>query len=100
MCRMQMPKGPVQESVLQPSSNRPGILHDEQDQAEQQDRQCTENRHRNRERPLAPELVTAHVGKSHRAIRRHGRSEPDNRDRHLRHVHCVHLRRRPTKPYS
>ena len=82
------------------SPDSPGILQDEQGQAEQQDRQCTENRHRNRKRPVVPEPLTAHVGKSHQAIRRHSRSQPDDRDQDLRNNHCFHLRRRPTKPYS
>ena len=82
------------------SPDSPGILQDEQGQAEQQDRQCTENRHRKGKRPVVPEAFTAHVGKPHQAIRRHGRSQPDNRDQDLRHVHYFHLRRRPAKPYS
>jgi len=76
-------------TLFRSSPDSPGILQDEQGQAEQQDRQCTENRHRKGKRPVVPEAFTAHVGKPHQAIRRHGRSQPDNRDQDLRHVHRI-----------
>ena len=79
--RMWTPAGShCRGTLFRTSPDSPGILQNEQGQAEQQDRQCTENRHRNGKRPVAPEAFTAHVGEPHQTIRRHRRSQTDDRD--------------------
>lgn len=81
------------------SGSLPDALRDEQEQTETQHDECAGTGPRDGTCAVLPELLAAHMGKSHETIRRDRRPHPDDCHQHPRQIHCIPVGRTLMPPY-